>query len=254
MRLRAEIAVLLALASGCGRFGFDDPASGDGGPQESGAADSFADLCARSSVILCEDFEGNLDTWTARGRNALPASATTTRPYEGMHSLESVVGAPNDESYFTLESPEVDAAVDLYVRMWVYLPKDEKVGHVNLLTLQSQGPGFSLVAIDDDFNVFSDTSMQFTVATAPRDTWFCAELELHKDATAGILKGTIGAGTSAEATNQSQPMMGAIDTNVSGLTTVDLGTAYTGPTQDAPLHTYIDNVLIKSGAPVGCYP
>lgn len=259
---RAVVAVLV-VACGCGRLGFDG--NSDGGVRDGAfidadpdAAAGFESLCDRPGMIFCESFEddANVAKWTARNRRtgSVPV-ISPLHPYQGNRSLLTQVMAESDESFFRRTDDRLDNTPDLYARVWVYLPGQmtDHVGHANIVTLQSPMEGFSILALDDETAAYSDPTLGFQIGQfptyAPRDEWFCMELQVHKDKNAGWVKATLNLATgpiSAEKTG--------VDTDFPSPMEVDLGIAFSGPTQTSTLHMFIDNAIVTSGDVIGCYP
>ncbi|HEY4177834.1 MAG TPA: hypothetical protein VGM90_13400 [Kofleriaceae bacterium] len=213
MSWRGAVLLAVLLASGCGRLGFGSDVERDAatGPD----AETFAELCARDGVTLCETFEGDTAaTWDFAG-SPLPV-VTTDQSHGAGHSMLSVAGPGGQSSYLGNGASALIPSPHFYARAWIYLPTADTIGHVNLVTLDSDMGGYSLV------------------------------VELGANGTA---KGTVDIGGDHE---KSVEKTG--DTTLpKPLKYVYLGASYSGPNQAAQMRVYLDDFLIGRD-PVGCYP
>ncbi|HEY4060031.1 MAG TPA: hypothetical protein VGM39_25625 [Kofleriaceae bacterium] len=255
MSWRCAVLALL-VASACGRVDFGSPLDGGVAPDAVPDGTTFDDICKRDGVTVCETFEGNTATnWDFTGA-PLPV-VTPTLSYGTGHSLLSVGGAQMQSSYLTSRLIDPIPTPSFYSRAWVYLPSADTIGHVNLITLDSDMGGYSLVAIDDDpgtgpepvIELYTDAKIgPMDIGTAPRDRWFCVELQVDLADPNGHVKGTVDSGGPMERSTQNSGR-----TTLPPLKYLYLGASFSGPNQAADLHVYIDDFLLGRD-PVGCYP
>jgi hypothetical protein len=247
------LSLALGGSSGC-LVSIPDVIPVDGG---TGGSDvGGASRCATSSAVICEDFEGPLNTavWDqVKTSGASTVARDSSVAHSGTYSLHiHLDGSQTDASLGHVASP-TNLPSDVYVRAFVYLatpplppPNDPE----NLLSLVSLDGTAGVLLSRNSSSAFyltdygSGTAANWASPSAafPTAAWTC--VEWHLDA--------------------SQPGLGSIDVSVNGGSAGLTQTAVELPTFDqltfavafqTPPNTDFDvwfDDIDVDGAPVGC--
>jgi hypothetical protein len=252
-------ALLVALAAGCGRFGFSgneppgDAAGMGDGRRGDGAVDSSPDaaLYACTGSELCSDFENGTGLWMADPM----VTIDTTRAHRGLQSVHvhsPAFGVATDSYHSLYESATVTANINpFYVRAWLWLSALPATNNaMELITAERPGSAGDYVFVHSDRTaVYSqyDTTIMNTTTLIPTGGWFCLVWKVTRDTgTAGRLDLTgdvtvslVGSKTDSSATPMQYVTIGL------GYSGTNVATAQ--PAQDL----WIDDVIV-AGTAVTC--
>lgn len=256
--MKGRLGLVVILAAGCGRLGFDDQAP-TSPPDATGAPDAPTRPDAASllpcsvtypGALLCEGFEAADVAWDYTVVDQGTASRTTTRAASGVAALGVTTADVAAVKYARWGRNGVFPALtsgDIYVREWLWLDGATVVTDQLSVLVFGQGttpfpsanllltPGTMTLKVD---GVGTPTALEF-----PRDRWVCVTVHLVIDATAGSaelsLDGTVVAS------------MTGIDTEVAGgYTNLDAGVHYANADQ-GPAKLWIDEIVADT-QPIAC--
>jgi len=179
--------VVLALACGCGRIGFQDR-TGDGGARD-GTGDGVvpAEACP-AFASFCDGFEsGNLNAWSGSQATAATLTVQSSIVHSGHYALESVgqpstsFGADASHDFPTQTSGSIAT------REWVYAPQPLVQWEQLLAVLSGSANNDDYVTVlGNDNNIWmaseGDASAVLGnyLSTTPvaQSAWVCVELDV----------------------------------------------------------------------------
>jgi len=256
--MRGRFGLVIILAAGCGRLGFDDQTStpatdAAGAPDATVLPDAAARVpcsVAYPGALLCEGFEATDVMWDYTVIDQGTATRTTTRAASGVAALEVTTTDAAAFKYARWGRNAVFPALtsgDVYVREWLWLDGSTVVNDQLSVLVFGQGatpfPSANLLLTPGSMTLRVDGVGTPTALEFPRDRWVCVGIHLVIDATAGSaelsLDGTVVAA------------MTGIDTEVAGgYTNLDAGVHYANADQGAA-NLWVDEIVADT-QPVAC--
>ena len=254
--------VVLVVAAGCGRFGFDSHGSADGSladgsgvpGDDADAPDDGAAVGCSSAFDLCDDFEApalNAAIWATDPM----VSLDTARAHRGSQSvhIHMPAFAPNTGNYQTLGETQTSASsTTFWVRAWFWLSALPASGN-GLELMTAEQPGFAgdyVFMFSDSTHVYSqfDLSSMSAMTPVPIGTWFCVVWK--------VVRSTASSGSLEISGDVPALALGDIQTDSASnpITLVTLGMGFAGsntPSAQPALDLWIDDVIAHS-APVSC--
>lgn len=256
--MRGRLGLVIVLAAGCGRLGFDDQATAPR-TDAAGATDALERPDAAAllpcsvtypGALLCEGFEATDVAWDYTVIEQGTVARTMTRAASGVAALEVTTTDAAAFKYARWGRNGVFPALtsgDVYVREWLWLDGSTAVTDQLSVLVFGQGampfpsanllltPGAMALRVD---SVGTPTALEF-----PRDRWVCVGIHLVIDATAGSSELSLDGTVVASRTG--------IDTLVAGgFTNLDAGVHYASTTQ-AAAKLWIDEIVADT-QPVAC--
>jgi hypothetical protein len=243
--------LVLALACGCGRFGFDT--STDAGAADGAAIDVVTAPACKPSYELCDGFEGaDFDpVWTLTSPNISIDSTVAHRGGHSMHVFSDPVDA-GKAGEFSLDETTTLALNDptFYVRAYVMLSA-QPLDHMRVINAAqaSTAPNEDGVYVNPGemtvFSQFSDKS-QSTDQSPPTSSWLCVLWTVHRSTTNGSLS-----------LAGDPPMISLSNVQTDGAPPISIlgfGIEFSATTQifDEPrIDVWIDDVIVAN-APITC--
>lgn len=171
---------LCGASLGCRDWSFVD--EGDGGPiMTDGGTDCVGCDCLMTDTVVCEDFEGPLDTWTIEG--GASAEWVTTDSVSGTGSVRVRIG-PSETAFRRQTFPAVSSG-ELWMRAHVRVPAGAAIDGVGLM---SMGRGGDQVELDlvanggaDQYGAamtYGPLDSVFAGGPSIRDSWECLEVRV----------------------------------------------------------------------------
>lgn len=256
--MRGRLGLVVILAAGCGRLGFDDqtPASP---PDATAAIDAPAlpDAAALlpcsvtyPGALLCEGFEAADVMWDYTVIDQGTATRTTTRAASGVAALEVTTTDAAAFKYARWGRNGVFPALtsgDVYVREWLWLDGSTVVTDQLSVLVFGQGvtpfPSANLLLTPGAMTLKVDGAGTPTALEFPRDRWVCVTVHLVIDAVAGSAELSLDGTMVAAVTG--------IDTDVAGgYTNLDAGVHYATTDQGAAT-LWIDEIVADT-QPIAC--
>jgi hypothetical protein len=250
-------SAVLSDLGGLAEIGFPDAAAPDGGICAPGGA---ATACQGKGYLICEGFEGatspdNLPGWTAvrDGNNnpslADPATYNKLVTAPACHGSQAAMASAKGAAQDAYLEHALSALATVHVRGFYYLPSGSDVTDSMLLALW--GPSIFGVRFKAGGNLALyrswSTPLGPFVASVPNDRWFCLELYLKIDPTAGEISVSLdGMPVFAQ---QGVPTIASSGGPYSQLFSGVIGTQ-TGQADSATV--YMDELVVSSTGPIGC--
>lgn len=245
--MRSRRWLVLLLAAGCGRVGFDPtPLVGDGGGGDSGDGrrNDAADLCGIPGALFCDGFESpTLDVWTTTTGGAV-------RHLVPVRTGMAALGTPVDPA--VLSSVRVHPFGDvtsgeIHARAWFFVPSGVPLTKLEILGVDDDTASSQILILIDqeEIRVYSELAVvTYTTGVAvTRDRWQCMELNVTISDTAGALSMQID-GVPVTA-------MSGFDTRpAAGYSAFVVGAKFAFPGQ-AITELSVDDVVVGT-QPIGC--
>jgi hypothetical protein len=150
-------------------------------------------LCAGLNVLLCDGFEGALNTtrWIDASSNG-SATVDTTRAYRGASSLHlhtnltATAGARVGGSLNTYQGLPLNGTI--YLRMYMFVPSTTPTGFEDFIDFTndsgSGGVSWSMQNGNWLLNAWNAGPFQQSATMVPLDQWFCVQLQLAQNGAA----------------------------------------------------------------------
>jgi hypothetical protein len=247
MLAAVRVAVVLLVATGCGRLDFDPGRSRDA------SADSNSRVgcpTAHPDALLCEDFESPAVSWDYTVIDHGQVERDATRAATGTASLAAEIFDANEYKDARWGKDSVLPAIasgELHLREKLWLSSTTAItDQLSILVTGnrvSPYPAAFMLLTPGNIAIVVEGNHVMASGDFPRDRWVCVELNLVVDNTHGsVLLAFDGAPILA---------MTEIDTGVAGgYTNVDVGIHYATPAQ-AAAQLWIDDV-VADVTPIGC--
>jgi len=207
-----------------------------------------------ASAIFCDGFDDtSLPPWADLSvEGAGSVGQSSSEAYRGARSCRSQISNGTDRASAVADTLGAISSGTLYLRAWYYLPSADTLTDVAFAILQEGAPPWhhvSFSATTGNNNALwvdgPDVQVRDTTSPIPRDTWFCLQVQIDVDDSAGAVTSWIDGVVSASATD--------LDTRPgAGYSLLLVGIPWSTGAQ-GPFTLYTDEVAVDT-SPIPCDP
>lgn len=245
--MRGRLGLVIVLATGCGRLGFDDQPTA---PTDVAATALVPCSVSYPGALLCEGFEAPDVAWEYAVIDQGTAARATTRAASGAAALEITTTDAAAYKYARWGRNSVFPALtsdDVYVREWLWLDGSTVITDQLSVLVFGQGatpfPSANLLLTPGSMTLLIDGASVPIALAFPHDRWVCVGVHLVIDATAGSAELSLDGAVVGSMTG--------IDTDVAGgYTNLDAGVHYANVGQGAA-KLWIDEIVADT-QPIAC--
>lgn len=213
-----------------------DPGEDPQGNPSSGTSSPGTDWCDNEDLIVCDDFESDIENYELQGEVAL----SDEQPYDGLGSLKATTASSGDKAAIRAEFDAVESGT-LYARAHYFVPAQVNVRRLDLLSLQDS---CTIVATAFGTSLFCAADEAFAQGWVPipQGRWFCLQWEHEVDDWAT---------TSVFIDGELAISVEGIDTRADGhLDAVRFPVTHSGDLQPS-VEIYVDNFALST-SPLEC--